>query len=162
MSLNGYNWKITDRKSSGYYSLANFNYTLYWVDRKLHCITSKDLLNPELPRKSIFGTHEERNVSKESFEKGNFYAKISILQNLLTFKKLLENHECSFKNLISKCSHICLLSTKVNKATCSCPENLELDSDGKTCSMHCPGRQFRCNGNTCIPEGNYSSIMTVL
>ncbi|XP_072180900.1 low-density lipoprotein receptor-related protein 2-like [Diadema setosum] len=42
------------------------------------------------------------------------------------------------------CSHLCVIAAGGGASACLCPDNYEMQADGRTCTESCIGRQFHC------------------
>jgi len=154
VSPSGDSQSVALRHSGHPYSIASFGNRVYWSDsytQLLHVIPVFGMDQHDLP--VFMGRHADRNKSSlDSYVTGNFLAKIGIIdKDISRYENLTKYHECSLSRATPKCSHICLISGNLNVGTCVCPEGMQLNSDGKTCSFTatCFGSQFRCS-DRCI------------
>jgi len=88
------------------------------------------------------------------------------MKAIYTVLQMYSNHGCSTYNHQAGCSHLCMAvpspSTSVSStipAICSCPQNLVLHEDGRTCSAlpACGPDHFTCaapagSNKECIPS----------
>jgi hypothetical protein len=72
--------------------------------------------------------------------------------SLLDFFFIAGLSPCSTKN--GGCSHLCLVSPGGKSYRCACPQQMQLNSDNRTCNVTCSSTsQFHCNvgDDKCIP-----------
>lgn len=134
--LSGGNRKnLVDQDVSNPRGMAIFGNFLYWIDRQQHVISRV----------------EKTTGKNRSFIQG----RLESLSDLLVARDLVSedlNHPCA-KNK-GECSHICV-PDNAGKARCSCPLDLMLKQDDKTCAdpPTCSPEQFTCESGElhCIP-----------
>jgi hypothetical protein len=143
------------RYSGHPFSITSFENRIFWSDshtQLLHTMPVFGLDRKELP--IFIGHSEDRNKTTiDSYATGNFLAKITMIyKDISKYDNLTRNHECSAARSSPKCSHICLISRDLDVGTCVCPEGMQLDANGKTCSWTatCFGTQFQCRDKRCI------------
>ncbi|KAL4225758.1 Low-density lipoprotein receptor-related protein 6 [Mactra antiquata] len=116
--------------------IAVFGNYLYWVDGD----------------KKLIGRISKKSGKNLTFVKGRVPNLSGIHAAVYLDNKDVKKHPCSFDN--GNCTHLCF--TKIgNKAQCSCPNNLVLVSDERSCAEKtvCQSDHFTCKSGTkeCIP-----------
>lgn len=134
--LSGGNRKnLVDQDVSNPRGMAIFGNFLYWIDKQQHVISRV----------------EKTTGKNRSFIQG----RLESLSDLLVARDLVSedlNHPCAKDK--GECSHICV-PDNAGKARCSCPLDLMLKLDDKTCAdpPTCSPEQFTCESGElhCIP-----------
>ena len=117
------------------YALAFFDGLIYWSDRSTDSLLSADALN---------------GSNKTVLRQGTIHSVTQMTIYHYSLQPQLVN-PCGVNN--GGCSHLCLMSSGVNKFTCVCPDGFFISSDGKTCRANCSAVQFRCGqpDERCVP-----------
>ncbi|WAR02015.1 LRP6-like protein [Mya arenaria] len=115
--------------------IAVYDKYLYWVDKD----------------KKLIGRMNKKTGKEVTFVQGRVPNLSDIHAAIHIEVDELKKHPC-FKNN-GNCSHICIAKTN-EKAQCSCPNNLVLKNDERSCAEKttCSTAQFTCTSSECIPK----------